>query len=252
LQKSDLKLLGLIGNPVSHSRSPEIFQRFFNQENKIVWVYQLFHLSKITDLENLLLQHPNLIGFNVTVPFKESIIPLLNSIGEGAEKVKAVNTVLITREGNKTKLHGENTDILGFENLIDKLTVPLNCKCLILGSGGSSKAVQYVLHKKNIPFQIVSRKNSSISYNDLNAEIINNHKIIINTTPLGMTPHRNEFPQIPYEFIGQNHICIDLIYNPEKTLFLELAEKKGAFIQNGLPMLQAQAEKAWELFKLNI
>ncbi len=248
-----MKLLGLIGNPVAHSRSPQIFARFFQSELLTDWEYQLFPLENIDALSELIAQNLQLIGFNVTIPYKQQIIPHLHILSPEARFAGAVNTVLVVRKTDRIYLTGHNTDVFGFEKSLGNTNFKTHSNALILGTGGASKAVQYVLQQHKIPFQLVSRKmgNNQISYADLNQQVMEQHTFIINTTPLGMEPDTESFPPIPYEFLTPFHYCYDLVYKPEKTQFLALAEEKGASIQNGMQMLQFQAEKAWELFKLN-
>lgn len=246
-------MLGLIGNPVSHSKSPEIFQKFFQTNKLIDWDYKLFHLESISDFPRLLNEHPDLIGLNVTIPFKQAIIPFLHELTEEARFIGAVNTCLIIKNNNKITLQGCNTDAFGFEKALAKWETKLNTNALVLGTGGSSKAVQFVLKKLNIPFRLVSRNqnNSDFTYAEITNNIMRQFQLIIQTTPLGMLPNLNEAPPIPYQYLTPDHSCFDLVYNPIKTKFLALAEERGASIQNGSRMLQYQAEKAWELFQLN-
>jgi shikimate dehydrogenase len=239
--------IGLIGYPLGHSKSPEIFNNFFSHENKHNWQYNLFPIKSISDIEYLLKSNNNLVGFNVTIPYKSAIIPYLTTISPEAKFIGAVNTVLI----KKNNLSGENTDIFGFSKLLASVPLPTKNKALILGSGGASKAVQFVLKSMQIPFKIVSRAKSedTINYDEANALLKSGYNLVLNTTPLGMSPNIHQYPALDYIAIGKNHICIDLVYNPVKTKFLQFAEEKGALIYNGTAMLQYQAEKAWELFK---
>lgn len=186
-------------------------------------------------------------GFNVTIPYKEDIITYLDSIDAEAEEVGAVNTIKITRQGYK----GYNTDIFGFEmSLLSLISNPSNIKkALVLGTGGSSKAVQYVLRKLEISFLTVSRSESGdICFHDIDKNLMDASNLIINTTPLGMFPETDKYPEIPYELMQSNYFMFDLIYNPEKTIFLSKGWQRGIKIKNGLEMLHLQAEKAWEIW----
>lgn len=243
-------LLGLIGNPLSHSRSPQIFAELFRQAHLHDWEYRLFPLQSIGELEPLILQNPDLIGLNVTIPYKEKILPYIHELSPEAQFIGAVNTVLIKRKNTNILLTGTNTDAFGFEKALNRWSLPHNISALILGSGGASKAVQFVLKKKGMDFKIVSReaKKGHLTYNDIKEDTIHKNKLIINTTPLGMEPDRSSFPNIPYTALGPEHYCFDLVYKPEKTRFLQLCEAQGAAIENGMNMLQYQAEKAWQLF----
>lgn len=237
--------LGLIGKKLGHSGSPDLFQRFFEHENKLDWTYELFELTGVEDAIDLM-KRPDLRGFNVTVPYKEQIIPLLDALSEEAQFVGAVNTVKL--ENGKSK--GYNTDVFGFEKMLwIEDVMPENC--MILGTGGASKAVQYVLKKHDVHVELVSRTpgDESMGYDEIDAKMLKEFDCIINTTPLGMHPYMDTLPLLPYEAFNKNHLAIDLIYNPEKTLFLGLAEANKARILNGSQMLRFQAEKAWEIFQ---
>jgi shikimate dehydrogenase len=248
-----LNLLGLIGNPVSHSRSPEIFHTFFQHQNLSDWEYKLFPLESVLDFSNLLNDHPSLIGLNVTIPYKQTIIPFLDELTPEAKFIGAVNTILIVKNNEENRLQGFNTDAFGFEKSLTNWKLSPDTTALILGTGGSSKAVQFVLKKLKIPFKIVGRNanQADLNYLELNKSTIQNFNLIVQTTPLGMFPNLDSTPSIPYQYITPDHSCFDLIYNPIKTKFLELAEKNGASIKNGSQMLQFQAERAWELFYSN-
>lgn len=241
-----MKRYGLIGHPLGHSFSKAYFTERFERE-KIDACYELFDLADIQELPGLLKQHPDLCGFNVTLPYKEAIIPFLDELDPDAEAVGAVNTVKILEDG---KLIGYNTDIIGLSFLTSHLPSLTSQPSLILGTGGASKAVQYVLKKNNIPFHLVSRnpKQGQFSYEDLTPDIIKEHLLIVNATPVGMAPNINEAPRIPYEAITAKHTLFDLIYNPEETLFLRYGREHGATTVNGLKMLHAQAEASWKIW----
>lgn len=246
-----MPLLGLIGNPLSHSRSPELFSEFFRKEGAPDWEYRLFPLQSINDLPSLLEKHPDLRGFNVTIPYKTAIIPFLDEISPEAREVGAVNTVSIVRKNSRYSLIGYNTDVFGFESLLLSAHAETSKKALVLGYGGAAKAVGYVLNKYSISHSIVSRnpQPDQIRYDEIDEITLKTHDLILNTTPLGMHHLKNECPHIPYDGITPNHIAIDLIYNPEITLFMEKAISQGARAFNGWLMLLKQAEKAWEIFK---
>ena len=243
-------LLGLLGNPVAHSRSPEIFRAFFEKEH-LPWKYELFQMAELSDLDNLIIKHPSLLGFNVTIPHKQGLFKRCAILGPEAKFSGAVNTVLVHRPVGKIQLEGRNTDIFGFEKLLGSVVYEAHTSALVLGNGGASRAVQYVLKEKNIPFTVVSRSYNpgTISYRQVDGTVLDKHKLIIQTTPLGMHPNAETAPDIPYELLGPAHTCIDLVYNPGQTLFLHRAAERHARTANGSLMLQAQAEKAWQLFK---
>jgi len=244
-----MRTFGLFGKSLSHSFSQQYFTEKFFQEKIYDVEYQLFSLKKIEEIETLL-KHPTLLGFNVTIPYKSEIIPFLDGLDAVTQEVGAVNCV-IKQQG---KWIGYNTDVIGFEETIAQLPLTLDNGqedfALVLGSGGVSKSVCYVLKQKNIPFQVVSRKKTAntITYNEVTEELIHHVTLIINTTPLGMFPNVDVMPQIPYTTLNNSHILIDLIYNPEETLFLKEGKKQGALTFNGLTMFKAQAEASWKLF----
>ncbi len=245
------KQYGLIGYPLSHSFSQKYFTQKFKQENIINCEYNNFEISDINSLHNLVEKHQNLEGFNVTIPHKEKIIPLLDKVDETAQQIGAVNTVKILRGSNNYKLIGYNTDYYGFKLSLQELMTGNEQNALIFGSGGASKAIQYVLQLLNIDFKIVSRQakqGKTISYNEITPLKISQTDILVNTTPVGMYPNIKEALPLPYQHIKSGCIVYDLTYNPAKTLFLQKAEKNGAIICNGLKMLELQAEKAWEIF----
>jgi len=241
-----MRKFGLIGYPLKHSFSPGYFSEKFKKENISDARYDLYPIEEVKEVKALL--DGNITGLNVTIPYKKSVIPFLNELDPISKSVGAVNTIKI--ENGKTK--GYNTDVFGFEHsLVKCFGAPAPKKALILGNGGATKAVQYVLDKLSIDYQIVSRKGGFLNYGALNEEIISSHTLIINTTPLGMSPTLDTCPDIPYEHISDNHILYDLVYNPEKTLFLQKGAANGATIKNGLEMLHLQAEKSWEYWNEN-
>lgn len=244
MEEKDFKL-GLIGYPLSHSFSQQYFQHKFKSLSLETSTYHLFSLKNLTGLKSLV-EKEKLTGFNVTIPYKKAIIPFLNYLTPQAERIGAVNTVKV-EEGEWT---GENTDAAGFKMALDDfLPECFSGKALILGSGGASAAAQDVFKQRNTAFSVVSRQRfeEKICYEDLK-DNFSAYSLIINTTPLGMFPAVDEFPQIPFSEVTDKHYLFDMIYNPDKTLFLSLGEERGAKIMNGYTMLINQAEKAWEFW----
>lgn len=241
-----MKLFGLLGKTLKHSFSKSYFNKKFEKENKKDHHYENFELESISQLSQLLEQHPELCGLNVTIPYKEEVIPFLHMQNDIVQKIKACNCIKI-RNG---KLFGFNTDVIGFKQSLEKGLKPQHQKALVLGTGGAAKAVQYALDLLGIGFTIVSRtkKQGILSYEELNKEIMQEHLLIVNTSPVGMFPKVDETPQIPYEFITPEHYLFDLVYNPEKTLFLQKGEQRGATIANGYEMLVLQAEESWRIW----
>jgi shikimate dehydrogenase len=238
-------LYGIIGYPLSHSFSPAYFKKKF-ADQLIDAVYEPFPLTGIDQFAALLAAHPQLAGLNVTIPYKESVIPCLDEIDPVVSEIGAVNCISI----KNGRTIGFNTDVVGFELSLIPLLQPQHTDALVLGTGGSSKAVAYVLKQLGISFRFVSRttKDGCLSYKDLDAGMINTHKLIINTTPLGMYPAVDGMPPIPFDAIGQQHLLFDLIYNPDETRFLQQGMMNGAAIKNGFEMLQLQAEAAWDIW----
>jgi shikimate dehydrogenase len=239
---------GLVGKDISYSFSKKYFTEKFEKLNLKNYSYVNFDIPEIEEFPFLLYhREEEFRGLNVTIPYKQSIIKYLDDLSEEAKEIGAVNTIKIT---SNNELIGYNTDIYGFTNSIKSLLNIESKKALILGTGGASNAVAFSLKKMGIDFKFVSRKKNEnvLLYNELNEEILHNHQIIINCTPVGTFPNINEKPQIPYSSITKNHIAFDLIYNPEETAFLKAAKKQGAKIKNGLEMLQLQAEKSWEIW----
>ena len=249
LKKKDKKMkhFGIIGYPLSSSFSQKFFNEKFAKEN----IDAFYDLHPIEDIEKFrdLVTEIDFCGMNVTIPYKQQVIPFLNSLDETAEQIGAVNVIKFVRKDGQQTLTGYNTDAIGFENSLKPLLKPWHTKALVLGTGGASKAVAYVLKKNGIDFRFVSRtpKNGQFSYEDINADIMAEYTLIVNCTPLGMYPV-DACPDIPYECITDKHLLYDLIYNPAKTLFLEKGEKQGATIKNGLEMLHGQAVAAWKIW----
>jgi shikimate dehydrogenase len=246
-----MKIYGLIGQKLEHSFSPKFFQQKFKLENIKNADYQLYPLQSIQEFDSLIQNNSNLSGLNVTIPYKTDIIPYLDKITSAAEEIGAVNTIKFASSFKSLQLIGYNTDYLGFIESLKPFLKPYHSKALVLGTGGSSKAVQYALKKLNINFLMVSRNpihQNQIDYSMLTKDLITEYEIIINTTPVGMFPDTGQKPAIPYSFLTRRHLLYDLIYNPVKTLFLQEGEKKGCQIINGLEMLKIQAEYSWKIW----
>jgi shikimate dehydrogenase len=243
-----VKQFGIIGFPLDHSFSEKYFTEKFVKEKIADCEFKTYPLKSIEEFPALI-KEQRFSGLSVTIPYKQSIIPYLDKLDEGAAAVNAVNCIRFEYKGKKIITTGYNTDVDGFITLMQKVRMPKHLKALILGSGGAAAAVAYVLQKKNIEYHIISRKPSSklmINYKELSQEMMLGHNLIINTTPVGMYPHVKKYPDIPIQFITPDHVCIDLIYNPSRTAFLSISEKQGARILNGLAMLHSQAERSWE------
>ena len=242
-------MYGLLGRKLGHSFSKEYFTDKFSRLN-LNDSYVNIELDDVSEIISFVKENKDLKGFNVTVPYKETIIPYLDDIDNVAKEVGAVNTVKVYNNG---MLKGFNTDVIGFEKLLESTRLQdYKTTSLIFGSGGASKAVQYVLRKNNIPFRIVSRNvdlGIKISYDEINSTGFSPYSLIINTTPVGMFPNVNEYLELPYSTITSQNIFIDLIYNPAETLFLKKARLKGAAVFNGLTMLYEQAEAAWKIWE---
>ena len=238
-------IYGLTGYPLSHSFSPAYFNAKFAREG-IDAQYHLFPIEHANEFPSLLKNHPEIKGLNVTIPYKEAIAPYLDELDEVAEEIGAVNCIDIRDKRTK----GYNTDVIGFEKSLLPLLQPYHKRALILGTGGASKAVGYVLGKLGIEYEKVSRQKSQsfFTYEDITPDIIKDYALIFNTTPLGMYPKNNFSPPIPYEAISSRHLLYDLIYNPEETKFLQQGKQHGATIKNGLEMLELQAEAAWKIW----
>ncbi|MFT6996671.1 MAG: shikimate dehydrogenase [Cryomorphaceae bacterium] len=236
---------GLIGKTLSYSFSKDYFQRKFAELNTQD-SYENFELGHIEEIKQLL-SDESLSGLNVTIPYKEAVIPFLDKLDPIAKEIGSVNTIAFI-DGQTV---GYNTDIIGFENSLKPFLEHGMDRALILGTGGASKAVAYALKKIGLDILLVSRSPSNeneIAYEDCNANAVKWHRLIVNTTPVGTSPNITQAPAIAYEGIAENHLLYDLIYNPAKTQFLAEGEKRGASIQNGLSMLKIQAEKSWEIW----
>ncbi len=241
-----MKLLGLIGRPLSHSFSKNYFSEKFERENIRNYQYNLYPLETIDELRGLLKNNPELLGLNVTIPYKQEVIPFLDELTEVVAEANACNCIKIM-DG---KLVGYNTDVIGIEKTLRSFLKPQHTNALILGTGGASNAVQYVLKKAGINFQVVSRTpaEKEWAYSLVTKKEMEDYKLIINCTPLGMYPLMDNAPDIDYNAIGSDHLLFDLIYNPAKTLFLQRGEERGAVIINGMNLLKIQADESWRIW----
>ena len=243
---------GLTGFPIKQSSSVEYFTMKFRKEGLMDFHYELFPLQDISGLPALIADNVSLCGLNVTIPHKVTVIPLLGKLDATAAEVGAVNTIAIIRKNNEVILEGYNTDVIGFEKSFLPLLTPGNHCALILGTGGASKAVAFVLRKNNILFSFVSRHpegQDQLSYEDISEEVLAAHNIIINTTPLGKYPDISTFPPLPYGLLTSGHLLYDLNYIPEMTHFLQMGAVKGATVKSGLEMLHLQADASWKIWK---
>ena len=278
-----MKQLGLIGYPLSHSFSKRYFNEKFEKEGLAhTWHYELFSIENVTELPGILsaneiltqsgLRGGNFVGMNVTIPHKETVMPFMDELDETAQAIGAVNCIKISYPNGKPYLKGYNTDYYGFQKSLLGLLEQKNedvelsspvcyahefqndndkgLKALILGTGGAAKAVAYAFKNLNIPYKYVSRKavENGLIYEDLTESVISEYRLLINTTPLGMTPNTEGCPDIPYEGIGNQHFMYDLVYNPEVTTFMKRGLENGAKAKSGLDMLYFQAEKGWEIW----
>ncbi|MFY0603461.1 MAG: shikimate dehydrogenase [Flavobacteriaceae bacterium] len=242
-------LFGLIGKEISYSFSKEYFSKKFSALDLENHSYVNFDLDKISVLPEVIHQYKfSLKGMNVTIPYKQDVFLYLDKVHKVAKKVGAVNTIKFTKKG---KLKGYNTDVIGFENSIRPLLQEHHKKALILGTGGASKAIAYVLKKLEIEFRFVSRipkKKKHISYKDIDESILNEYTLIINCSPVGTYPNIHKSPNIPYQYLTEKHLLYDLIYNPSETVFLKKGKQYKAVIKNGFEMLELQAEASWEIW----
>lgn len=241
------KQFGLVGRNISYSFSKNYFTEKFQKNNTQNCTYENFDIQDVNEFPNIIQNNPDLLGINITIPYKETVIPFLTSLTENALKIGAVNVIKITKEG---AIIGDNSDYYGFKKALEPLLQPHHTNALILGTGGASKAVAFALEDLGIGYTFVSRKASenAISYDQLDANTFSKYQIVINSTPLGTSPNVDVFPEIPYQYFNSKYIAFDLIYNPAVTQFLKKAEEQGAVIKNGLEMLVFQAEKAWEIW----
>ena len=246
-KKERIKLFGLIGRNIDYSFSIKYFSEKFKRNNLNDCVYLNYDLKEINDFNKIINKNPSLKGLNVTIPYKKTIIPFLDELSDEAKAINAVNTIVFESSGRKI---GHNTDYLGFNKALKEKCKSRPENALILGSGGASEAVKYVLNKIGCDFKIVSRHpdKNQIGYYQITKEIIKKTNLIINTTPVGTYPKINEAPNIPYKYLDSEHLLFDLIYNPRETEFLKRGKTNGCRITNGYKMLEYQAEKSWELW----
>ena len=242
---------GLIGFPLKHSFSKDYFNSKFVSEG-IDAEYINFEITSIAEFNSIIRNNPQLKGLNVTIPYKEQVIPYLSQLSENARLIGAVNVIKIDRQKKKVKLTGYNSDIIGFKQSIEPLLQPHHQRALILGNGGSAKAIFYGLQQLGIDATYVSRQKTAdkiLIYSELSPEIMETHNIIVNCTPVGMWPEVDDCPDIPYHLLTGNHLLYDLLYNPNETLFMKKGEERGASVKNGLEMLLLQAFAGWNIWK---
>lgn len=240
---------GLIGYPLVHSFSISYFNQKFIDE-KIDAVYENFEIPTIDLLPEVIDSNPDLRGLNVTIPYKQKVMPFLDAISQEAMAIGAVNVIKVTREGGKSRLKGYNSDVIGFTKSIESMLEKFHKKALILGTGGASKAVDYGLKSLGLETVFVSRyqRPGTIQYEDITHDIIKEYNVIVNCTPCGMYPHTEECPKLPYEAMDNRTILYDLIYNPDTTLFMKKGAEHGANTKNGLEMLLLQAFASWDFW----
>ena len=240
---------GLIGYPLGHSFSIGYFNERFENEN-IDAKYINFEIPSIDDLPEVLASNPQLKGLNVTIPYKEKVIPFLDSVSPEARAIGAVNVIRVTHKGNKVILRGFNSDVIGFTKSIEPMLEKCHKKALILGTGGASKAVNYGLKSLGLETVFVSRyeRPDTIQYESITPDVVKEYNVIVNCTPLGLYPHSDECPKLPYEALDSHNILYDLIYNPDQTLFMKKGLAHGAQVKNGLEMLLLQAFASWEFW----
>lgn len=248
---ADMKSYGLIGFPLSHSFSKKYFTQKFEQEQIKNCKYELHPIVRASEITDLIESNPSLYGLNVTIPHKVEVMAYLNELDEAASEIGAVNCITIDRSEDKPFLKGYNTDAFGFAESLKPLLKPHHKKALIFGDGGAAQAVKYVLKQLNIRYLTVIRhvKPSTILYSGITQELLKEYTVLINTTPLGMLPNLDSFPPIPYQYLNEQHLAYDLVYNPEETTFLTKVKQQGGTIKNGLEMLTLQAERSWQIWK---
>ena len=242
-----MKLFGLIGYPLGHSFSKQYFTEKFEREGITDCAFEAFPIASIDEFSALLKNNPALKGLSVTIPYKEQVLQFVDELSAEVKVIGAANSIKI----DDGKLTAYNTDIVGFEKSFVKLLQPHHTKALVLGTGGASKAVQYVLRNLSVDFLIVSRNkqaDNQITYDEIDEAIMKEYSVIINCSPVGMHPNDNIAPSIPYQFISANHYLYDLVYKPAETLFLKNGKERGAAVQNGYEMLLIQAEESWRIW----
>ncbi|MBR1656320.1 MAG: shikimate dehydrogenase [Prevotella sp.] len=240
---------GLIGYPLGHSFSISYFNEKFESEG-IDAVYENFEIPQIDDVKEIIDSNPDLKGLNVTIPYKQQVLKYIKELSPEAKAIGAVNVIRIEHKGNKTVLKGFNSDVIGFTKSIEPILNTYHKKALILGTGGAAKAVQYGLQSLGIETLFVSRtkKKNAITYEEVTADIVREYNVIVNCTPVGMYPHIDECPKLPYEAMDSHTLLYDLLYNPDETKFLRLGAERGATVKNGFEMLLLQAFVSWEIW----
>jgi shikimate dehydrogenase len=246
-----MRLYGLVGKKLDHSFSPDYFSEKF-RKLKVDAEYKLFEIDDVNEIIDIINENPNLAGLNITIPYKQKVMGIVDEIDHQVQITGSINTIKVIRKRNSIKLRGYNTDIIGFEKTLKPLIKGRNgLKAMILGTGGSSGSVAYVLRKNGVLFCYASREPSNmlhLNYDWIDKIDMHSYRLIINTTPLGMYPNVNEAPNIPFECITDNHILYDLVYNPVETLFLRKGNEMGATIMNGQKMLEIQADASWKIW----
>jgi shikimate dehydrogenase len=241
------KLYGLIGKNIAYSFSKKYFSDKFSSEPFLDCKYENFDIEDMEQLKTIVAQNPNLRGLNVTIPFKQAVMPYLNKVSKKAKAIGAVNVIKLTKKGN---LKGYNSDCYGFKKSLKPLLENHHKKALILGTGGAAQAIAFALKELQIQYTFASRNpmENAIGYDRINATSFDNYQIVINCSPIGTSPNVEAFPEIPYQFFTKKHLAFDLIYNPAETTFLKKARENGAVTKNGYDMLKFQADKSWEIW----
>lgn len=242
-----MNLYGLIGFPLGHSFSKQYFTEKFEKEGIHDCRFEAFPIESINEFPSLVQNNPSLKGLSVTIPYKEQVLQFADDISEEVKAIGATNSIRISNG----KLTAYNTDIIGFEKSFITLLQPHHTKALLLGTGGASKAVQYVLKKLGIEFLVVTRNkqhNGQVTYDDIDETMMKDCPVIINCSPVGMFPNDTAAPALPYQFIAAGHYLYDLVYKPAETLFLKKGKERGAAVQNGYQMLLLQAEESWRIW----
>ena len=245
-----MRKFGLIGFPLSHSFSKKFFTEKFERQHINDCQYELYPIETVQLLPEILANEPSLRGLNVTIPYKLDVLPFLDDLDEAARHIGAVNCISIVAKEGASILKGYNTDAYGFEESLKPLLEAHHTKALVFGDGGAAKAVKYVLDILSIPYLVVSRRADAqgITYAEVDTALLKEYTILINTTPLGMTPNLEGYPDIPYKGLSDKHLAYDLVYNPQETAFLKKAASNGAKVKNGLEMLYLQAERSWDIW----
>ena len=247
-----MKTYGLIGHKLGHSFSKKFFTEKFKKEHLSECEYVNFELDTINGFPELFKRNDHIYGLNCTIPYKQQVIGFLDETDPEAAKIGAVNTIKVIRHNDRIRLKGFNTDAYGFEHSFSPLLKEYHRKALILGTGGASKAVKYVLEKLGIDYLFVTTKTvkekKRINYSEITRELLSHYSVIINATPLGTFPNTETCPDIPYQYLTKKYLLYDLVYNPEETLFMRQGKNMGAIVKNGLDMLHLQAVRAWEIW----